>query len=124
MESLLYLVHRIPYPPNKGDKIRSFNLLKALSKHYDLYLGAFIDDPDDRNAGQHLAQYCKEIFTRKIHPLYRRAKSLTALTSGRPLSVDFYRDAKFATWVSRTLAGKKISKIVCFSAEIAQPRYL
>ena len=31
---LLYLVHRIPYPPNKGDKVRSFNLLRQLAlKH-------------------------------------------------------------------------------------------
>ena len=31
-EPLLFLCHRIPFPPNKGDKIRSFNLLKKLRK--------------------------------------------------------------------------------------------
>ena len=30
MARILYLVHRFPYPPNKGDKVRSFNLLKKL----------------------------------------------------------------------------------------------
>jgi len=29
MEGLLFLAHRIPFPPNKGDKIRSFHLLAA-----------------------------------------------------------------------------------------------
>jgi hypothetical protein len=47
MNELLYLTHRIPYPPNKGDKIRSFNILKYLSQHFRVHLGSFVDDPDD-----------------------------------------------------------------------------
>ena len=31
MQELLFLAHRIPYPPNKGDKIRSYHLLRYLS---------------------------------------------------------------------------------------------
>ncbi|MBV1920997.1 MAG: hypothetical protein KUG73_09965 [Pseudomonadales bacterium] len=46
-EPLLFLVHRIPYPPNKGDKIRSFNMLRWLSKRYDVYLGCFVDDASE-----------------------------------------------------------------------------
>ena len=47
MQPLLFLCHRIPYPPNKGDKIRSYNILKYLSKSYQVHLGAFVDDPDE-----------------------------------------------------------------------------
>jgi len=46
-KELLFLVHRIPYPPNKGDKIRSFNILKHLAKTYRVHVGAFVDNPDD-----------------------------------------------------------------------------
>ena len=31
MAKLLYLVHRLPYPPNKGDKVRSYHLLTHLA---------------------------------------------------------------------------------------------
>ena len=41
---LLFLVHRLPYPPNKGDKIASFNLLRFLAERYDVFVGTFIDD--------------------------------------------------------------------------------
>lgn len=44
---LLFLCHRIPYPPNKGDKIRSYNLLLWLAERFDVSLGAFIDNEDD-----------------------------------------------------------------------------
>ena len=47
MDGLLFLAHRIPFPPNKGDKIRSFHLLRHLSARYQIHLGAFVDDPDD-----------------------------------------------------------------------------
>ena len=43
---ILYLVHRLPYPPNKGDKVRSYHLLKHLAARHEVHLGTFIDDPD------------------------------------------------------------------------------
>ena len=45
MEALLFLAHRLPYPPNKGDKIRSFHFLRHLAGRYRVYLGTFVDDP-------------------------------------------------------------------------------
>ena len=45
--ALLFLAHRIPYPPNKGDKIRSYHLLRYLVENYRVYLGAGIDDAAD-----------------------------------------------------------------------------
>ncbi|MDS4059854.1 MAG: sugar transferase, partial [Candidatus Contendobacter sp.] len=44
MRDLLFLVHRLPYPPNKGDKVRSFHLLRHLAGHYRVWLGTFVDD--------------------------------------------------------------------------------
>ncbi len=47
MEPLLYLVHRIPFPPNKGDKIRSYHLLRHLARRFAVHLGTFVDMPED-----------------------------------------------------------------------------
>ena len=44
---LLYLTHRIPYPPNKGDKVRSFNILRQLARTHRVWLGTFVDHRDD-----------------------------------------------------------------------------
>ena len=61
MESLLFLAHRIPFPPNKGDKVRSFNLLRFLSRHYAVHLGSFVDDPDDRALMAEIREYLDEL---------------------------------------------------------------
>ena len=47
VRELLFLAHRIPYPPQKGDKIRSWHILSHLSQRYRVHLACFIDDPDD-----------------------------------------------------------------------------
>ena len=46
MRDLLFLAHRIPYPPDKGDKIRSWNILSFLARFYRIHLGCFADDPE------------------------------------------------------------------------------
>jgi sugar transferase (PEP-CTERM/EpsH1 system associated) len=42
---LLYLVHRVPYPPDKGDRIRAFHVLKHLAGRADLYVACLADEP-------------------------------------------------------------------------------
>jgi len=58
MRELLYLVHRLPYPPNKGDKIRSWHMLQYLSRHFRVHLGCFIDDEDDWQHAKAVAALC------------------------------------------------------------------
>src|SRR5690606_8316798 len=47
MRDLLFLAHRIPYPPNKGDKIRAWNFLRHLAERRRVHLGCFVDDEQD-----------------------------------------------------------------------------
>ena len=60
IQDLLYLTHRIPYPPNKGDKIRSWHLLKHLARRYRVHLGTFIDDQNDWQHVDTIRQLCGE----------------------------------------------------------------
>jgi sugar transferase (PEP-CTERM/EpsH1 system associated) len=120
MEKLLYLVHRIPYPPNKGDKIRSFHFLKALSEHYEIHLGTFIDDPDDRQYSDALKAFCKTSFCLELQPRVGRIKSLTGFLTGEPLSLPYYRNQAFQAWVDKTIDQEKIQRALIFSSPMAQ----
>ena len=53
MGDILFLAHRMPFPPDRGDKIRSHHLLKALSKLAPVHVGCF-GDTDDDFAHEHL----------------------------------------------------------------------
>lgn len=119
MANLLYLVHRLPYPPNKGDKVRSFNLLKHLAKKHRVHLGTFIDDPDDE---QHLAAvrgYCADMHVARLSPRIAKVRSLAGLLSGEALSLPYYRDAGLRKWAASTCANKNIDHAVVFSSVMA-----
>ena len=47
MKDLLFIAHRIPYPPDKGEKIRAWNILRHLAERYRVHLATFIDSPED-----------------------------------------------------------------------------
>jgi sugar transferase (PEP-CTERM/EpsH1 system associated) len=120
VEDLLLLIHRIPYPPNKGDKIRSYHLLKHLAAHYRVHLATFVDDPDDWQYVPHVEALCASSHFARMNPLAARVKSLTALLKNRSLSLEYYRDAGMARWVRDTVAKHKIERVLVFSSAMAQ----
>lgn len=120
MEDLLLLVHRIPYPPNKGDKVRSFHLLRSLNKHFKVHLGCFIDDSRDWDYEHTLDSYCASRLVRPLNPRNRKLASLRGLFSGQALTVPYYADSEMRTWVRNTIADRAIKKVVVFSSSMAQ----
>jgi sugar transferase (PEP-CTERM/EpsH1 system associated) len=120
MENLLLLIHRIPYPPNKGDKIRSYHLLKHLAQHYRVHLGTFVDDPDDWQHVPHVQALCASSHFATLKPLQARVRSLGALLANRSLSLDYYRNAGLSAWTEATMRAQAISRIVVFSSSMAQ----
>ncbi len=114
------LVHRIPYPPNKGDKIRSYHLLKHLAQHYRVHLGTFVDDEDDWQHVPRLDALCAGSYYARLNPKTARLRSLGALFGNRSLSLDYYRDAGLRAWVGATMEREGISRIVVFSSAMAQ----
>ena len=117
---LVLLVHRIPYPPNKGDKIRSYHLLRYLAERYDVYLGAFVDDAADFAHAETLRQWCRDVFLEPLGPLRARVRMLAGLVHGRPLSVAAYRSTAMRRWVRRTAQATGATRVVTFSTAMAQ----
>jgi sugar transferase (PEP-CTERM/EpsH1 system associated) len=120
VEDLLLLIHRIPYPPNKGDKIRSYHLLKHLAQHYRVHLATFVDDPDDWQHVPYVQSLCASSHFAGMKPLLARVRSLAGLVKNRSLSLEYYRDAGLARWVDRTVAAHGIERVLVFSSPMAQ----
>nr|CRH08075.1 Putative GT4 : distantly related to phosphatidylinositol a-mannosyltransferase [Candidatus Magnetococcus massalia] len=118
---ILFLAHRIPYPPNKGDKIRAYHLLKALSSHYRVHVGAFIDDPEDWQHAEALQQMVDgQVKLMPIRPTLAKLASLRGLLTGEALSLPFYRNRMMQRWVDRLLKAGQVSAVVGFSSPVAQ----
>jgi sugar transferase (PEP-CTERM/EpsH1 system associated) len=120
MEDLLLLIHRIPYPPNKGDKIRSYHLLKHLAQSYRVHLATFVDDADDWQHVPRVEALCASSHFARLTPTLARVRSLGALLANRSLSLDYYRDAGLAAWTAKAMQAHTIKRIVVFSSAMAQ----
>jgi sugar transferase (PEP-CTERM/EpsH1 system associated) len=120
MANLLYLVHRMPYPPNKGDKVRSYHLLKHLTARHRVFLGTFVDDPEDATHIDKLREMCAGLHVSVLHPMRARFHSLTGLLHGEALTLRYYRDAALRRWAEETVRREHIDAVVVFSSSMAQ----
>ena len=113
---LLFLVHRIPYPPDKGDKIRSYNELLALREWADVTVACFVDDIADEQHVGTLRELCKELITVRLRPVPGKLRSLLALPGGGSLSLAYYRSAEMR---NRLEALGRFDAVLVFSSSMA-----
>ena len=120
MDGLLFLAHRIPYPPNKGDKIRSFHLLRHLGARHAVHLGAFVDDPADWQYAEALKPYCASVKLVALHPRRARLGSATGLLSGEALTLPYYRSPELRRWAAGLARSGTVRNGLAFSSAMAQ----
>ncbi len=115
---VLFLAHRIPYPPDKGDKIRSWRILKFLAEHYRVHLACFADDPRDLAHNEFLNSFCESVTVISLNPRAARLSSIKALLLGRPLSFQYFHDTRMSAAI-RELRKKPLSAEIAFSSSMA-----
>lgn len=120
MKDLLFLVHRIPFPPNKGDKIRSYHLLKHLTGNFRVHLGTFIDDENDWEYVDKVDSWCASSHILRLRPGLAKLRSLGGLLTREPLSIPYYRNRSMQNWVDDTIDRFDIRNILVFSSAMAQ----
>lgn len=119
MRDILFLAHRVPWPPDRGDKIRSYHILEKLKTVAPVHVGAFADDARDmeqaETARTELASLHVEL---RVKPMW--FAGLEALAKGEPVSLTSFGSRNMQDWVNETLASGKISHIFVFSGQMAQ----
>lgn len=120
MKHLLFLCHRIPYPPNKGDKIRSFNMLKKLSEHYTVHLAAFVDDPQDWQYKAYLEKYCESLCLVALDKRKATLKSAVGLLLNKPLTLPYFYSTQIAKFTKEKLVSHNDADVFVFSSSMAQ----
>jgi sugar transferase (PEP-CTERM/EpsH1 system associated) len=120
MPEFLFLAQRLPYPPDKGDKIRSYRLLRRLAERGRVRLGAFVDDEADLVHLPALREFCADAHIARLDPRLAKLRCLTGFATGAPLSLGYYRDRGLADWVGRVLRETRPDAVLVFSSAMAQ----
>ena len=120
MDSLLFLCHRLPYPPNKGDKVRSYHFLKHLAGRYRVFLGTFVDDLADWKHDEQLKALCTDVHVESLSPRTRRVASATGFLTGEALTLPYFRSRRLRAWVQATTRREGIKRAFAYSSPMAQ----
>lgn len=120
MGNVLFLAHRMPYPPNKGDKVRSYHLLRHLQQHHRVFLGTFIDTHDDDEYLPALRALCPDVHVERINPKLSKVLSLAGLIRREALTMSFYRSAGMRKWVQQMHAEHGLETSLVFTSAMAQ----
>jgi sugar transferase (PEP-CTERM/EpsH1 system associated) len=118
--NLLFLCHRLPYPPDKGEKIRAFRILRHLARDFRVHLGCFIDDPEDVKHVEAVEALCASLMWLPMSPATVKLKALRGLITGSPLSVASFANATMGAWVAEKLATEKPVIVFVYSSAMAQ----
>jgi sugar transferase (PEP-CTERM/EpsH1 system associated) len=118
---LLFLAHRIPYPPNKGDKIRSYHELRALAERgHEIHLLAFADDMRDLSYQVDLARICASVQILPLHRQTAKFRALTKLLVRRPLSIGYFASHRMKNLIKRTIVDHDFDAVFVYSSPMAQ----
>jgi sugar transferase (PEP-CTERM/EpsH1 system associated) len=118
---ILFLAHRTPYPPDKGDKIRSFHLLSQLAKRHTVSLAYWVDDPKDLNRTTVLSRICRgKVVPVPLNPLQAKGRALWSLVNGYSFSEGYYYASRFQRVVDTLIHDERPDVIYVFSSAMAR----
>ena len=83
---ILFLTHRLPYAPNRGDRIRAHHMLRAIAPRHDVHLVSLVHDDDEQRQVAGLASLVSSVDVARIRRWRTVAPALAAITQGAPLT--------------------------------------
>lgn len=117
MGETLFLAHRVPFPPDRGDKIRSHHVLRALAALGPVHVGTF---DDQSGYGE---QFLSGIAASHYLVPHRKSDVLAAaeaMVRGQPVSLAAFAHDGLREWVGQVLHYRPIDAIYVFSGQMAQ----
>ena len=117
--NILYLAHRLPFPPNKGDKIRSYHQVAHLARKHQVWCACFIDHPQDKRHVEALRAICHKVKAIQLDRSQAMLRGLWSLIRGQSATQAAYRNNKMRRTLARWQGKTTFDAVVTFSSSMA-----
>ena len=104
---ILFACHRFPFPPNRGGKIRPFNIIRHLSQKHDVIVASVAHTQEELEEGGGLKEYCAEIYAEVVPEKARWLQAVKALPTATPSSVAYFASSRLCQRINE--AARRIS---------------
>jgi len=121
---ILFITHRLPYPPDKGERIRAFYELRYLASRHEVDLFCFADSQECAENQRFLEGICRSVHVEVLKKPRRLLRAVNNFLAGRPMSFGFFHSRKFDESVRDALRKNNYDVIFvyCSSMGAAVPR--
>jgi polysaccharide biosynthesis protein PslH len=92
MKRLLFIAHRVPYPPDKGERVRAFHELTALAGRFRVTLATLAHSPADTAAASELGRWCEKVLTGRAGGRMGLARGVLSMMAGRSATEGYFRN--------------------------------
>jgi len=114
---VLFLVHRMPYPPDKGDRIRSYQLLRRLAATSRVTLACLADEPWSAQAADHLRDLCEDVAIVRLNA-GRWFNGGWSLLRGQTLTEGLFQSSQLRRWITAKARHEPFDGVVAFCSSM------
>jgi sugar transferase (PEP-CTERM/EpsH1 system associated) len=86
--NVLFLTHRLPFAPNRGDRIRAFHMIRALRECADVSILSLVHDSEEERRIVDVQPLVESVHTARVPRWRNLAKAAVRLPTRRPLTLE------------------------------------
>jgi len=117
---ILFVTHRFPFPPNRGGKIRPFNMIRHLTERGDrVTVCSLARSPGEARDGEDLARYCHEYRMGVVKRPVQALRMLARLPTPVPSSMGFFYSRSLARDIRRLLDTESFDLVFAHCSSVA-----
>ncbi|MBK9383251.1 MAG: TIGR03087 family PEP-CTERM/XrtA system glycosyltransferase [Planctomycetes bacterium] len=116
---ILFLSQRVPYPPDRGDKITTYHVMRHLKERHELVSGCFLEEPKEEGYAAKLRGMGVRVHGFPIRPRARKLWALRALLTTQPITLPYFYDRRLANAVASEVA-QGVDLLLAYSSSMGQ----
>lgn len=118
--NILFISHKVPYPPDKGEKIRAFQFIKHLSRESRIFLYSLCDNRNDLKHKDKLKEYCSSVNIYCLSTFFSSLRAVFYLFTKYPFTFAFFFSYRMKRDVKKFIRNQRIDVIFVYCSSMAQ----
>jgi len=116
VKRLLFIVHRMPYPPDKGERLRAFQELKALSQHFRVTLATLAHTKEDNQSAAGIRHLCERIVVAPAGGRKGLIRGGLGMLAGRSVTEGYFHSPSLEKLVTNLSHGREFPVALGYSS--------
>jgi sugar transferase (PEP-CTERM/EpsH1 system associated) len=117
---ILYVCHRVPFPPKRGGKIRPFNMISHLARSHEVTVASLARSPEEAKESEGLRDHCHEVLLGQVTLPGALLRMALAAPTRRPFSMGYFYSPHLRSQIDEKLRRESFDLIFVHCSSVAQ----